>query len=392
VHVPGFGRTRGPYYPDSTRASHACYRSPAWGENGMKVGIPSEIKPLEGRVGLVPAACAELVRHGHEVFVQSGAGHNSGYRDGDFEAAGARVLPDAASVYEAAELIVKVKEPVDGDLAHLRAGHRLFCYLHLAANPALGERLREIGLTAVAFETVRVGGALPLLAPMSDIAGRLAIQVGTYLLHQPHGGKGLLLGGLAAAHRGHVVVLGAGVAGGAAVQTAAALGARVTVFDISRERMMAMRALGENVTALYAYQQAIGETLPSADILVGAVLLPGRRTPHLVTREMIRKMTPGSVAIDISVDQGGCLETTRPTSYEDPVYVEEGISHFCVTNMPGAVPRSASQALSASLIPHVLRLATPDWAEDPALMEGVNVQDGAYVNPAVKAELEGRED
>ena len=356
----------------------------------MKVGIPTEIKPLEGRVGLVPAACAELIRHGHEVLVQAGAGHNSGYRDADYQAAGARVMPDAASVYEAAELIVKVKEPLEADLAHLRAHHRLFCYLHLAANRALGARLKEVGLTAVAFETVRVAGVLPLLAPMSEIAGRLALQVGTYLLHQPHGGKGLLLGGLAGAHRGHVVVLGAGVAGGAAVQAAVALGARVTVFDIDRERMTATRAMGENVTALYAYQQAIGETLPSADLLIGAVLLPGRRAPHLVSREMIRGMSQGSVAIDISVDQGGCLETTRPTTYEDPVYVEEGVSHFCVTNMPGAVPRTASQALSASLIPHVLRLASPDWEEDPALMEGVNVRAGEYVNPAVKAELEGK--
>jgi alanine dehydrogenase len=353
----------------------------------MKVGIPTEIKPQEGRVGLVPAACAELVRHGHEVLVQSGAGRNSGYADTDFQAAGARMLPDAGSLYQSSDLIIKVKEPLEDDLRHLASRHLLFCYLHLAANRELGERLRGIGLTALAFETVRMDGLLPLLAPMSEIAGRLSVQMGTYLLHQPHGGKGILLGGLPAAARGHVVVLGAGVAGGAAVQTAAALGARVTVFDISRERMTAMRALGDNVTALYAYQQAIGEVLPSTDLLIGAVLLPGRRAPHLVSREMVRQMTPGSVVVDISVDQGGCLETTRPTTYADPVYVEEGVTHFCVTNMPGAVPRSASQALSASLIPHVLRLAAPDWEEDPALMEGVNVRDGVYVNPAVKAEL-----
>lgn len=352
----------------------------------MKVGIPTEIKPLEGRVGLVPAACAELVRHGHEVLVQSGAGLRSGYADADFHAAGARVVGDAGALYAAAELIVKVKEPLEDDLVHLRGRHRLFCYLHLAANRALGERLREIGLIAVAFETVRVDGSLPLLAPMSEIAGRIAVQMGAHLLHQPRG-KGVLLGGVAGAHRGHVVVLGAGVAGGTAVQTAAAQGARVTVFDIDRARMTAMRALGDNVTALYGYQQAIGDTLPSADLLIGAVLLPGRRAPHLVSREMIRRMVPGSVAVDISVDQGGCLETTRPTTYEDPTYVEEGVTHFCVTNMPGAVPRTASQALSASLIPHVLRLASQNWEEDPGLMEGVNVRDGVYVNPAVKAEM-----
>jgi alanine dehydrogenase len=353
----------------------------------MRVGIPTEVKPLEGRVGLVPAGCAELVRHGHDVVVQQGAGSKSGYGDADYLAAGARILPDADAVYGEAELIVKVKEPVGEELSRLRAEHRLFCFLHLAANRELGERLRAIGLTAIAFETVRVDGTLPLLAPMSEIAGHLAVQVGTHLLHQPQGGKGMLLGGLAAASRGHVVVLGAGAAGGAAVQTAAALGARVTVFDIHRDRMTAMRALGNNVTALYAYHQAIGDSLPSADILVGAVLVPGRRTPHLVTREMLREMVPGSVAVDISVDQGGCLETTRPTTYEDPFYVEEGVTHFCVTNMPGAVPRTSSQALSASLTPHVLRLAEPNWQEDAALMEGINVQDGAYVNPAVKAEL-----
>lgn len=354
----------------------------------MKIGIPTEIKPLEGRVGLVPAACAELVRQGHEVLVQAGAGARSGYGDRDYSAAGARVVPDAASLYGEAGLIVKVKEPLDADLAHLRADHILFCYLHLAANRDLAQRLRAMGLTAVAFETVRVGRSLPLLAPMSEIAGRLAVQVGAHLLHQPQGGKGLLLGGLPAASRGHVVVLGAGVAGSAAVEAAATLGARVTVFDISAERMDAMRRVGGNVTALYAYQQAIGETLADADLLIGAVLLPGRRAPHLVTREMLRIMAPGSVAVDISVDQGGCLETTRATTYEAPTYVEEGVIHFCVTNMPGAVPRTSSQALSASLIPHVLRLAQPDWEEDMALMEGVNVRAGVYVNAAVKAEME----
>jgi alanine dehydrogenase len=354
----------------------------------MRIAIPTEIKAQEGRVGLVPAACGELVRHGHEVLVQSGAGARSGYGDGAYEQAGARVLPDAASVYGEGQLIVKVKEPLDGDLALLRADHTLFCYLHLAANRALAERLRELGLTAVAFETVREGDSLPLLAPMSEIAGRLGVQVGTHLLHQPQGGKGLMLGGLPSTSRGHVVVLGAGVAGGAAVEAAAALGARVTVFDISRERMAAMRRLGGHVTALYAYQQAIAETLADADLLIGAVLLPGRRAPHLVTRAMLKGMAPGGVVVDISVDQGGCIETTRATTYEDPVYVEEGLSHFCVTNMPGAVPRTASQALSASLIAHVLRLAGPDWEDSEALMEGVNVRAGAYVNAAVKAEME----
>mgnify|MGYP000729629448 CR=1 FL=1 len=353
----------------------------------MRIGIPREIKPAEGRIALIPAACGELAAAGHEVFVESGAGEPSGYADTAFAAAGATVLPDAATLYERGELIVKVKEPVAGDLALLRPHHRLFCFLHLAAAPALGERLREIGLTAVAFETLEEGGGLPLLAPMSDIAGRLAVQVGSQLLLQHMGGRGVLLGGVAGTTRGLVVVVGAGHVGLTAARLAAAMGAQVTVFDKRRDRLEAARAIGPNVTGLQAFGCDIAQAVAHADLVVGAVLVPGRHAPRVVTREMVRAMHAGSVIADVSVDQGGCVETTRPTTYADGAYTEEGVLHFTVTNMPGAVPRTSSQALSAVLVPYVLRLAADDWAQDPALVTGINVRDGEYVHPGVREEL-----
>ena len=231
------------------------------------------------------------------------------------------------------------------------------------------------------------GGRLPLLAPMSDIAGRLSVQIGTHLLHQPQGGKGVLLGGLPAAERGEVVILGAGMAGGAAATVAASLGANVTVFAPNRDQLERMRALGPNVTALYPYRESIYTAVKKADLLVGAVLVTGERSPYLVTRNMVQEMQPGSVIVDISVDQGGCVETTRPTTYADPTYLDEGIVHFAVTNMPGAVPRTSSKALSASLLPYVLRLAQKDWRQDVALQAGINVDDGELVHPGVRKSL-----
>lgn len=353
-----------------------------------RIGIPREIKPFEGRVGLVPAACAELVHRGHEVFVEMSAGVAGGFDDAAYRQAGAAVLPDSKSVYEAAQLIVKVKEPVAGDLPHLRSDHLLFCFLHLAAVPELGKQLCDIGLTAVAFETVRdESGGLPLLAPMSDIAGRVAVQTGAHLLHRPQGGKGLLLGGLPAAPRGRVTVIGAGVVGMAAAEVASGLGAEVTIFDLRRERLAAARALGTNVTALHPFRHDLETSVIETDLLVGAVLVPGRRTPRIVPREWIARMAPGSVIVDVSVDQGGCIETTRPMSYVDPPYVDEGVLHWCVTNMPGGVPRTASTALSAVLAPFVLRLAEPGWETDPRLVEGINIRAGEYVNEAVRTEL-----
>jgi len=350
----------------------------------MRIGIPREVKTLEGRVGLVPAAAAELVAHGHQVLIEQGAGEFSGYRDEDYRQAGVTVVADASTLYGDAEMIIKVKEPQPQELELLRRDHLLFCYLHLAAEPELMQGLLDIGLTAVAFETVAEGSALPLLAPMSDIAGKVAIQVGTHLLHQPQGGRGLLLGGLPAADRGHVVILGAGVAGGNSAALASAIGAQVTVFDRDRDKLAAMRALGANVTGLYPYAHDIERAVKEADLLIGAVLIPGAKAPHLVSAEQVKQMQPGSAVIDISVDQGGCIETTRPTTYAEPTFVWEGVTHFGVTNMPGAVPRSASQALSAALIPYALKLAAGGWEGDAALDAGVNVRDGEIIYPALK--------
>lgn len=350
----------------------------------MRIGIPRELKAREGRVGLVPAACAELVRNGHEVFVEAGAGEQSGYGDSHYRDVGASILPSARDIYGQAQMIVKVKEPVEADLNLLRRDHLLFCYLHLAALPELTRRLCDIGLTAVAFETVEDHlGRLPLLAPMSDIAGRLSIQIGTNLLHQPQGGKGILLGGVPAAKRGRVVILGGGVAGGNAAVVAAGLGADVMVFDKDRDKLIAARALGANVTGLYPHTFDVADAVRSADIVVGAVLITGARAPHVVTAAMVKQMQPGSVIVDISVDQGGCVETTRPTTYDAPTYVWEGVTHFTVTNMPGAVPRTASQALSAAIAPYAGRLADGDWQDDADLRKGINVQAGKVVHPAL---------
>ncbi len=349
----------------------------------MRIGIPRELKPLEGRVGLIPAAAAELVRHGHQVFIEKNAGIKSGYSDDNFRSVGVEVLNTAAEVYGKAEMIVKVKEPIKADLDLLRKEHLLFCYLHLAALPDLTETLKKIGLTAVAFETVEEDGRLPLLAPMSDIAGRLSIQVGTHLLHQPMGGKGILLGGVPAAKRGRVVIVGAGVAGGASATVAAGMGAQVTVFDISRDRMERMRELGPNVTALYPHTADIAEAVKYADIVVGAVLVTGAKAPHVVSAAMVKSMQSGSVVADISVDQGGCVETTKPTTWDNPTYTWEGVTHFTVTNMPGAVPRTSSQALSAAITPYAIKLAAGGWRDLESLRKGINVEGGKVVHPAL---------
>lgn len=349
----------------------------------MRVGIPKEIKPKEGRVALIPPAAGELVKHGHEVYLQAGAGITSGYPDLDYRNAGVRIVEDAVTLYGEAELVLKVKEPIAAEYGLLRDDHILFCFLHLAANAELALVLQDKGLTAVAFETVEEEGQLPILAPMSEIAGRLAIQIGAVLLHTPEGGRGLLLGGLPACERGHVVVLGAGNVGRCAVGAAAEMGAQVTVFARSRESLMRVHVLGPNVTALPAYQTLIAEAVLNADLLVGAVLIPGARAPRLVSAELVAQMKPGSVIVDVAVDQGGCVETIRPTDYDHPVYMEEGVVHFGVTNMPGAVPRTSSQALASALLPFVLRLAGKDGLANAALREAINVREGEIVHPAV---------
>jgi len=355
----------------------------------MQIGIPREIKPLEGRVALSPEACGDLVEAGHNVFVEQKAGILSGFSDQAYQAVGATITASPGETYGKGQLIVKVKEPVSADLALLQKNHLLFCFLHLAANPQLARSLLDIGLTGIAFETVETDDhVLPLLAPMSDIAGRLATQIGSNLLHQPAGGKGLLLGGLPGTERGRVVIIGAGNAGGNAAVMAAAMGAEVTVFDLARERLADMRRLGNNVTALYPYQDTVRQAVAGADLLIGAVLTTGKRSPHVVTRKMVASMTAGSVIVDISVDQGGCIETTRPTTYEEPTYLEEGVVHFTVTNIPGAVPRSASQALSAVLLPYVHKLTDPDWKISAELQRGINIESGQLTHPALKESLD----
>ena len=351
----------------------------------MRIGIPKEIKPNEGRVALIPEAAAQLVLQGHDVFIQSHAGIISGYSDTEYVNSGVNIVSDAPALYNSAELIVKVKEPVESELSLLKKQHILFSYLHLAALPDLTQSLCSIGLKAIGFETVELdNGKLPLLAPMSDIAGRLSVQIGTHLLHTSMGGKGILLGGVPAAPRGKVVILGGGMAGGNAAKIAASLGAEVVVFDRNRDKMESLRNIGNNVTALYPHQASIQKYVKEADLLIGAVLVVGEKAPHLVSEEDVRQMQAGSVIIDISVDQGGCIETTRPTSYEDPTFELHGVTHFGVTNMPGGVPRTASQSLSASLIPFLIDLAGSADNLSYPLQAGVNIDAGEIIHPALK--------
>jgi alanine dehydrogenase len=350
----------------------------------MRIGIPREIKTNEGRVALIPAACAELIASGHNVFVESEAGLASGYADADYQAVGVEVLPSAAMLYSAAQILLKVKEPLASEWEFLRSDHILFCFLHLAAEVDLMQALLEIGLTAIGFETVSQNNELPLLKPMSMIAGRLATQIGATLLTQPQGGPGILLGGLGAGVRGNVVVIGAGVAGSQAALVASALGANVTVFDTRWERLQAMQCQANNITGLYAYREAIRAILPQTHLLIGSVLVVGQKAPHVVDHAMVESMLAGSAIIDISVDQGGCIATTKPTTYAVPTYTYHDITHFAVTNMPAAVPHTASQALSAVLLPYVNKLANSNWRADPILATGINVDSGKITHPALK--------
>lgn len=356
----------------------------------MKIAIPKETKVLEGRVSLTPQSCASLIRQGNEVFIEAGAGALSGYSDEEYLAQGVTICASSAELYAAACLIVKVKEPIQQDLLHLKKHHILFCYLHLAANLSLTQSLCDIGLTAIAFETVTdEAGLLPLLKPMSEIAGTLATHIGTHLLHQPEGGKGLMLGGLSTTEPGHVVVLGAGVAGSAAARQAALIGAKVTLIDRDAARYAGLAGQFPNISGTQASEINIARAVDEADLLIGAVLLPGLHAPRLVTESQVRCMQPGSVIIDISVDQGGCIETIRPTDYQNPTYVLHEVLHFGVTNMPGAVPRTASQALSAAILPYVQLLCETNWESRASLQSGINVRHGKVDNPLIEQALHG---
>ncbi len=352
--------------------------------NNMVIGVPREVRDFEGRIALTPDAVAALAEAGNRVLIEQGAGSLSGFSDRQYQQAGAEIMPDAVALYGEARLIVKVKEPQRSELPLLRSDHLLFCYLHLAADLKLMEVLCQIGLTAIAFETVEVDGHLPLLTPMSVIAGKLSVQIGTRLLHQPEQGKGVLLGGLEGVDPGHVVVMGGGAAGTAAISVAAGLGARVTVLERSEERIRQLQSEFPGVTGLLSTPEQIATQVIAADLLVGAVLVKGDRAPKLVSREMVEAMEPGSVVVDISVDQGGCIETIHPTNYQNPTYQVGGVTHFAVTNMPGAVPKTSSQALSAAILPWVSRLARNEWECDSALLGGINVQGGEVSYSALR--------
>ncbi|MFN8121089.1 MAG: alanine dehydrogenase [Thermoleophilia bacterium] len=357
----------------------------------MRVGVPAEVKSDEYRVALTPAGALELVRRGHEVRVQSGAGAGASYPDEAYERVGARV-GDAASCW-GSDLVLKVKEPMPSEFGFLRDDQILFTYLHLAANPGVADALCRAGTTALAYETVEdPQGRLPLLAPMSEVAGRLAVQAGARYLEMPRGGRGVLLGGVAGVPPGNVVIIGAGIVGRNAAVVATGMQAHVTVLDTDVERMRDLELMmGGRVTFQYSTRLAIEELIVTADLVVGAVLLPGARAPRLVTREMIGTMRKGSVVVDVSVDQGGCIETARPTTHSDPVYEVDGVVHYCVSNMPGAVPVTSTPALANATLPYVLRIAdqglTAALRADTGLRPGVNVRDGKIANAAVAAAL-----
>ena len=347
----------------------------------MRVGVPKEIKDHEYRVGLVPSSVAELVHHGHDVLIERGAGLGAGLEDELYVAAGARIAADAETVFADAELIVKVKEPLPIERARLRRGQILFTYLHLAPDPEQTRALLASGVTAIAYETVTSpSGGLPLLTPMSEIAGRLAPQVGARYLERTEGGRGVLLGGVPGVPPAEVVVLGGGVSGTHAATIALGMGATVFVVDRSGEALRRIAAQFPGLRTIFSTRDALAHILRRADLLIGAVLVPGAAAPKLVTRQMVASMKPGSVIVDIAIDQGGCCETSRPTTHSHPTYVEEGVIHYCVTNMPGAVARTSTFALNNATLPFVLALADKGWrqaiADDPHLRGGLNVHAG----------------
>jgi alanine dehydrogenase len=354
----------------------------------MKIGVAREIKPDEYRVALTPAGARELVQRGHDVLVETGAGEGSSFPDHAYEGVGARIVP-LDEVWDSADLLLKVKEPIEPEYRRLREGLVLFTYLHIAADEALTRALIESGVTAVAYETVETDmGALPLLAPMSEVAGRLAAQAGAYFLEKPVGGRGLLLGGVAGVSPGKVVVIGGGMVGYNAAVIALGLGAQVTILERSVDRMRHLEeVLSGRVSLVMSSSLQVEESVVEADVVIGAVLIPGALAPKLITREMVGEMKEGAVLCDVAIDQGGCAETSRPTTHSDPVYVVDGVTHYCVANMPGAVPITSTKALTNVTLPYVEEIAANGLREavarDPALARGVNVLEGKITYEAV---------
>jgi len=359
----------------------------------MRIGIPAEIKSSEFRVGLVPASVRELAVAGHEILIQSGAGARIGFSDADYSAAGGRIVDSATKAW-ATELVVKVKEPQSSEFSFLRPDQVLFTYLHLAPDPQQAEALQRAGSVAIAYETVTdAQGRLPLLAPMSAVAGRMSVQAGAHFLEITHGGRGVLLGGVPGVAPGRVTVLGAGTVGAHAVRMAVGLGAAVTVIDRSQERLDALdREYRGRIRTLVASTVAIEESVCRADLVIGAVLVPGANAPKLISRALLKRMQRGAVIVDVAIDQGGCCETSRPTTHNDPVYLEEGVVHYCVANMPGAVPRTSALALNNATLPYVHALADKGWRralrDDGGLAAGLNVCAGQITHSAVATALD----
>jgi alanine dehydrogenase len=364
-------------------------------EKAMKIGVPTEVKVHEYRVAMTPAGVRELTDRGHEVAIQAGAGLGSGIDDDAYVAQGAQILPDAAAVFAAAEMIVKVKEPQPGEVAMLEPRHVLFTYLHLAPDAELTQGLLDSGATCIAYETiVDAAGRLPLLAPMSEVAGRLATQAGAFMLGRPAGGSGVLLGGVPGVSAGKVLVIGGGIVGANAARMAAGLGAEVTVLDRSIDRLRELDDLfAGRVQTGYSTTLEVEARLAESDLVIGAVLVKGAKAPHVVSRAQLALMKPRSVLVDVAIDQGGCFETSHPTTHADPVYEVDGISHYCVANMPGAVPVTSTKALTNATLPYAAKLADgveAALAADRGFLAGLNVIDGRLTDAAVAAD-QGRE-
>ena len=355
----------------------------------MKIGIPKEIKNNENRVGMTPAGVAELVRHGHEVFVQKTAGEGSGFADTDYVAAGATILPKIEDVYAIAEMIVKVKEPIEPEYPLVRKGQLLFTYFHFACDKALTEAMIKSGSVCLAYETVQTAeGALPLLIPMSEVAGRMATINGAYFLQKTKGGKGKLICGVPGVKPIKVLVLGGGIVGQAAARVAAGMGANVVIADISLPKLRELSvSMPPNVDTLYSSSHNIKKELPDTDLVIGSVLIPGDKAPHLITRDMLKLMEPGSVLVDVAIDQGGCFETSQPTTHSEPVYEVDGIIHYAVANIPGAVPNTSTTALTNATLKYALALADKGWQQacrdDEALRKGLNIVEGKVTYKAV---------
>jgi len=358
-----------------------------------KVGVPKEIKNNEYRVALTLAGTSAMVAAGHTVYVEKSAGVGSGITDKEYEAAGAKILPDAKAVFGEADMIMKVKEPQASEVAMLRKGQLLFTYLHLAAEPKLAHDLAKTGATCIAYETVQLAnGSLPLLTPMSEIAGRLSTQIGANYLERPMGGRGILLGGVPGVEPGRVIIIGGGVVGTNAAKIALGLGAKVTLFDLSLDRLRYLDDIfNGQVRTVFSVGHYLEEALPSADLVIGAVLLPGKTAPRVITKEMVKNMKEGSVIVDVSVDQGGCIETIHATTHSDPIYTVDGVVHYGVANIPGAVPWTSTRALTNATMSYALKLAKLGYKaclDDPALEKGVNIHAGEIVHPGVKEACE----